>query len=95
MHDNASDQLATLMTHLAGAYAPNTLRAYRADMLEFIRYCDRVGQLPLPAKPQTVAAFLAQTIDQGIKTATIRRKVSSISAFIDCLTLRTPRNIPR
>lgn len=36
-------QLSDLLAHIDGAYAPNTLRAYKADMLEFIAYCDKTG----------------------------------------------------
>jgi len=78
---NARAQLNGLMLNLEGAYAPNTLRAYRADMLEFITYCNETDQHPLPSAPATVAAFLLKTMSQGIKTATIRRKASSISAI--------------
>ncbi len=74
-------KLQDLLQHLEGAYAPNTLRAYKADMLEFIAYCDKVGNCPLPAEPKTVGEFLMQTVSQGIKSSTIRRKISSISAI--------------
>lgn len=74
-------QLSDLLTHIDGAYAPNTLRAYKADMLEFIAYCDKTGECALPAEPKAVAGFLMQTVPQGIKSSTIRRKVSSISAI--------------
>lgn len=67
--------------HIDGAYAPNTLRAYKADMLEFIAYCDKKGDCALPASPKTVAEFLMQTVPEGVKSSTIRRKVSSISAI--------------
>lgn len=77
----AKEQLISLMAYLEGAYASNTLRAYRADMREFIAYCEKVEQCALPAHPSTVASFLLQTVGLGIKTATIRRKVSSISAI--------------
>jgi site-specific recombinase XerD len=50
-------------------------------MLEFIAYCDKTGSCPLPAEPKVVADFLMQTVRQGIKSSTIRRKVSSISAI--------------
>jgi site-specific recombinase XerD len=73
--------LQRLLEHLDGAYASNTLRAYKADMLEFIAYCDKTGACPLPAEPQTVAEFLIQTVPLGIKSSTIRRKTSSISAI--------------
>jgi site-specific recombinase XerD len=74
-------KLQSLLQHIDGAYAPNTLRAYKADMLEFIAYCDKTVACPLPAEPKTVAEFLMQTVPQGIKSSTIRRKVSSISAI--------------
>jgi site-specific recombinase XerD len=75
------EQLLVLLQHLEGAYAPNTLRAYKADMLEFISYCGKSGVCALPALPTVVAKFLMQTIGQGIKSSTVRRKVSSISAI--------------
>ena len=81
MADSTRQKLNDLLSHIEGAYAPNTLRAYRADMLEFITYCDTNDLPGLPATPETVAKFLMQTIHQGIKSSTIRRKVSSISAI--------------
>ncbi len=74
-------ELSALLAKIDGAYAPNTLRAYKADMLEFIAYCDKTGECALPAEPKAVAGFLMQTVPQGIKSSTIRRKVSSISAI--------------
>jgi len=73
-------QLDLLLHHLDGAYAQNTLRAYKADMLDFIIHCEKNAECALPATPKTVADFLMQTVSQGIKSSTIRRKVSSISA---------------
>ena len=34
-------KLDQLLHHLDGAYAPNTLRAYKADMIEFIIHCEK------------------------------------------------------
>ncbi len=73
--------LQELLLRLDGAYAPNTLRAYRADMMEFMAYCAATHKSALPALHDTVASFLLKSSEQGIKTATIRRKVSSISAI--------------
>ena len=80
INDTAIQKLTQLLIHLDGAYAPNTLRAYRADMEEFIRYCEEQDQNALPAEPETVAAFLMTMTTRNIKTSTIRRKSSSISA---------------
>ena len=69
------------MVHIEGAYAPNTIRAYRVDMQEFIDYCENRDALALPASPEVVAEFLVSVIGTGPKSATIRRKLSSISAI--------------
>ena len=76
-----AEDLSKLFAHLEGAYAPNTLRAYKADMLEFIDYCVKVDASALPTSPSTVSNFLMHTVGQGIKTSTIRRKAASISAI--------------
>lgn len=81
MHRTPEEQLSNILRTLDGAYAPNTLRAYRADMAEFIRYAAETGQCPLPAEPATVASFLVLATDSGVKSSTIRRKVSAISTI--------------
>lgn len=86
--------LYELMKHLEGAYAPNTLRAYRADMQEFILFCENHALPALPASSATVASFLMSTLSQSIKTATIRRKVSSISAIHRLSSLPDPTKHP-
>ena len=73
--------LSSLIEHIDGAYAPNTIRAYMSDMEEFIRYCSRENYCALPAEPAVIARFLQQTLSQNIKSATINRKVSSIIAI--------------
>ena len=62
---SAAHQLAVLLTRLEGAYAPNTLRAYKADMQEFIRFCANKPFEALPAQPETVATFLLDTPTKG------------------------------
>jgi site-specific recombinase XerD len=86
--------LAALIDHISGAYAPNTLRAYRADMEEFIRYCTKHGLVALPANPSSVAGFLMDAATTGIKSSTIRRKESSISAIHRLSYLTDPTKHP-
>ena len=90
----AIGQLQAILLKLQGAYAPNTLRAYRADMQEFIEHCQGSGCNALPAWPSTVARFLEQSAMNGIKTATVRRKVSSISAIHRLSYLEDPTKHP-
>ncbi len=77
----AEAELAQIMQTLDGAYAPNTLRAYRADMLEFMGFAARHGQMCMPYTPQMVQPHLLESAKTGIKTSTIKRKVASISAI--------------
>lgn len=92
--DKATTKLLALLAHIDGAYAPNTIRAYRADMQEFIRYCEGVGVCALPANPMDVANFLTHSATIGIKASTIKRKESSISAIHRLSYLEDPTKHP-
>lgn len=61
------------------AYSPQTCDAWRLDWKAFSRFCLSRGLQPLPAKPQTVCAFIAQRMAQGRKPATIARAISTIA----------------
>jgi hypothetical protein len=56
-----SDQIAAALREHArasrGAYAKATERAVGWDVAKFSRWCDQVGMSPMPAFPETVAAF--------------------------------------
>ena len=86
-------QLKALMQHLDGAYAPNTLRAYRADFSEFIEFCERLGSESLPADPMLIADFI-QHLAETNKSSTIRRKVATISAIHRYSYLEDPTKHP-
>ncbi len=79
--DTSFSAIEQVFTNIDGAYAHNTLRAYRADMTEFHAYCCLQGVSAFPALPSVVANFVLKVTSDGIKSATIRRKVSSISAI--------------
>lgn len=80
MNHTVLKALSDLLAHIDGAYSPNTIRAYKADMLEFIQYCDQTSSAALPSDPLTISNFLQFTSTNGIKNSTIRRKACSISA---------------
>lgn len=60
--------------------------------MEFIGYCDANGLPGLPATPETFAKFLMQTTQQDIKSSTIRRELSSISAIHRLSYLEDPKH---
>ena len=74
------DKLKNLLHYIEGAYAPNTLRAYRTDMLDFIAYCQERNLQAIPADPADIASFLESEAEKDLRCATLRRKVASISA---------------
>ena len=94
INSTATQKLTDLLIHLDGAYAPNTLRAYKSDMLEFIEYCIQTNNSALPATPNTIGSFLTQAMGHEIKSSTIRRKVSSISAVHRLTSLEDPTKHP-
>jgi site-specific recombinase XerD len=67
--------------------AINTHRAYASDWKHFDRWCFQFGQKPLPAKPETVLAYLAElkttrTPRGGeYSVATIARRIATIAHY--------------
>ncbi len=87
-------RIEKLWAHIDGAYAPNTIRAYKADMDEFINYCYKNAHCSLPANPLDISKFLLAAMSLGVKSATIRRKVASIGAVHRLSNLADPTKHP-
>ena len=79
-----------LLADIEGAYAPNTLRAFRADFEEFINFCEKLGAKALPAKPETAAKFIDEMTERELASASIRRKIVSIGSVHKLLELPDP-----
>jgi len=77
--DLAHANLARYAKDAQGAFAPNTVRALRADTAVFTAWCDTAGVPALPAAPHTVADFIDAMRAASKRPATIRRYVSSIA----------------
>ena len=76
---NAIDRLAQTIEKIDGAYAPTTIRAYKADFAKFIEFCDTRGESALPALPISIASYIVKLSAQ-YSSAFIRRIVVSISS---------------
>ena len=74
---NYQTALSNSLEKLEGAYAENTLRAYRSDFLRFIDWCDNNNLCPLPAKAEDIADYISSQMSD-LKAASIRRCVASI-----------------
>jgi len=77
--DLAHANLARYARDAQGAFAPNTVRALRADTAVFTAWCHTAGAAALPAGSQTVADFIDAMRAASKRPTTIRRDVSSIA----------------
>ena len=69
--------LAVARDYASNAHAEATRRAYRADWTDFCSFCRTTGFSPLPAAPQTVAAYLAG-LASSHAGSTIARRLAAI-----------------
>jgi len=74
---------------LEGAYAPSTMRSYRADVEAFEAWCAVQGLAPFPADVETLCRFLE---DEGQTKAasTVRRRLCAIRKVHRLLRLPDP-----
>ena len=62
--------------------APNTLAAYRADLLDFAAFARRAGVAePAAAGPDTLRDYLRSLSDAGLSPRTAARRLSSLRQF--------------
>lgn len=75
----ALDAAATMASQ---AQAKATRRAYAADWADWVAWCAAMGQAPLPAPPELVAAYLAARSSGAapLSMATLARRLVAISA---------------
>ncbi|MEP6389984.1 MAG: site-specific integrase [Halioglobus sp.] len=64
-----------------GAFAENTLLAYRSDFEQFSTWCSGRGIAPLEPSEGDIATF-ADTVQDRLATATIRRQIASLSTIL-------------
>jgi len=59
--------------------APNTARAYAADLRRFGEWCATHGHSPLPASVDALVGFFTSLAEAGKKVATLQRHCAAIS----------------
>ena len=78
--DNASSLVIQTLERIEGAYAPATIRAFKADFNTFITYCMEHDTNPLPANPSVVSHYIDHLSNRTFTSAYIRRIIVSISS---------------
>ena len=64
-----------------GAFAKNTIRAYRSDFMQYQSWCLENKLNPIPANGETIATYIDYLSDNN-KSATIRRRINSLGTVL-------------
>jgi integrase len=64
-----------------GAFAKNTIRAYRSDFIQYQNWCLQSNQEPIPATAETMAMYV-DYLSKNNKSATIRRRINSLGTVL-------------
>lgn len=80
-NQDSRELLAKSIEKIDGAYAYSTIRAYKADFIQFIEFCEERNEGALPAKPLLVVDFITQLSNGKRSSASIRRALCGISTI--------------
>jgi site-specific recombinase XerD len=64
-----------------GAFAKNTIRAYRSDFAQYQNWCLQNNHEPIPASADTMATYVDYLSEKN-KSATIRRRINSLGTVL-------------
>jgi site-specific recombinase XerD len=64
-----------------GAFAENTIRAYRSDFEQYSKWCETKNISPIPATADNLAMYV-DDLSHTCKSATIRRRVNSLGTVL-------------
>ncbi len=79
------------LTLLEGAYSDETLRAYRADIQAYVKWCVSEKLTPFPADAQSMANYI-ETQSEAYSASTIKRRLAAIGKIHEILGLENPNS---
>ena len=82
-----------ILAKFDGAFAKNTIRAYRSDFIQYQTWCSHNNMDSIPA----TADVMAQYVDHLAtirKSATIRRRINSLGTILKLSKHYDPTNQP-
>ena len=82
-----------LFAKFDGAFAPNTIRAYRSDFTHYTSWCEKNHKTAIPADEQTLADYVT-SMATTLKSATISRRVQSLGTIFRLSRLHDPSRGP-
>ena len=70
-----------ILAKFDGAFAKNTIRAYRSDFMQYQTWCSQNKLKPIPATADTMAVYIDH-LSNISKSATIRRRIKSLGTVL-------------
>jgi site-specific recombinase XerD len=82
-----------ILAKFDGAFAKNTIRAYRSDFIQYQSWCSHNNIDPIPATVDTIAQYV-DYLSTIRKSATIRRRINSLGTVLKLSKHYNPTNQP-
>ena len=70
-----------ILAQFNGAFAENTIRAYRSDFIQYQTWCSHNKLVPIPTSADTMAIYV-DYLSNINKSATIRRRINSLGTIL-------------
>ena len=70
-----------ILAKFDGAFAENTIRAYRSDFIQYQAWCLENSLAPIPATADTMSMYV-DYLSGNNKSATIRRRINSLGMIL-------------
>lgn len=93
--DALIERLARWQQDFLEGMSAATVRAVRADWAQYIAWCERTRQPPLPAPVERLEAFVRDAVVQGRKRTTVQRYVYTVGLVHTAAGLPSPAKDPR
>ena len=83
----------SILAKFDGAFAENTIRAYRSDFTQYEKWCTENQLQPIPANADTLANYV-DYLSLSAKSATIRRRINSLGTILQLSKNHDPTKEP-
>ena len=70
-----------ILAKFDGAFAANTIRAYRSDFIQYEKWCLKQGHKAIPATAEFIASYV-DYLSHNAKSATTRRRINSLGTVL-------------
>jgi integrase len=91
---DANEILVNTIQKIDGAYAPSSIRAYKANFERYIAFYESISESALPSDSETVAKYIRKLTATNLKSASIRLATAAISTIHKLNQLPDPTQQP-